>query len=141
MTSRENCAIIYLKKILNRKKGYPVGVNEILSALADETARRIIYKLKEGKISSGDLASALEMSPQALSYHLSKLKRAEIIYETKYKNFIYYELDLSVLDEVAVWIDGLKGGNINEKQQNESSLHYSDTIALCGDSGSTADTP
>ncbi|MGN0691493.1 MAG: metalloregulator ArsR/SmtB family transcription factor [Oscillospiraceae bacterium] len=118
-----------------------MGVNEILSALADETARKIIYKLKEGKISSGDLASALEMSPQALSYHLSKLKRAEIIYETKYKNFIYYELDLSVLDEVAVWIDGLKGGHINEKQQNESGLHHSDTIALCGDGGSSADTP
>ncbi|MGN0695238.1 MAG: metalloregulator ArsR/SmtB family transcription factor [Oscillospiraceae bacterium] len=118
-----------------------MGVNEILSALADETARKIIYKLKEGKISSGDLAAALEMSPQALSYHLSKLKRAEIIYETKYKNFIYYELDLSVLDEVAIWLDSLKGGNINEKQNNESGLHHPDTAALCGNGNSTADTP
>lgn len=118
-----------------------MGVNEILSALADETGRKIIYKLKEGKISSGDLAAALKISPQALSYHLAKLKRAEIIYETKYKNFIYYELDLSVLDEVAVWIDSLKGGNINEKQKIDNSLHYPDTAALCGDGGSSADTP
>ena len=118
-----------------------MGVNEILSALADDTARKIIYKLKEGRISSGDLAAALNMSPQALSYHLSKLKRAELIYETKYKNFIYYELDLSVLDEVAVWIDGLKGGNLNEKQNNEGSLHYPDTSAICSDSGSTSNTP
>lgn len=66
-------------------------------------------KLKEGKISSGDLAIALQMSPQALSYHLSKLKKADLIYETRYKNFIYYELDLTILDELILWINNLIG--------------------------------
>lgn len=66
-------------------------------------------KLKQGKISSGDLAAALEMTPQALSYHLSKLKKADLIYETRYKNFIYYELNLSILDEAVIWIDNLRG--------------------------------
>lgn len=83
---------------------------EILSALADETRRKILLKLKEGKISSGDLALALNMTPQALSYHLSKLKKADLIYETRYKNFIYYELNLSVLDEAILWMNDLKGG-------------------------------
>lgn len=87
-----------------------MAVNEILSALADENRRKILQKLKEGKISSGDLANALSMTPQALSYHLSKLKRADLIYETKYKNFIYYELNLSVLDETIMWINELRGG-------------------------------
>ena len=85
-------------------------VNEILAALADENRRKILQKLKEGKISSGDLANALGMTPQALSYHLSKLKKADLIYETKYKNFIYYELNLSVLDETILWISELRGG-------------------------------
>ena len=67
-------------------------------------------KLKEGKISSGELAEALGISPQALSYHLSKLKKADLIYETRYKNFIYYELNLSILDETILWIDNLRGG-------------------------------
>ena len=67
-------------------------------------------KLKEGKISSGDLALALDMTPQALSYHLSKLKKAGLIYETRYKNYIYYELDLSVLDEAILWMSELQGG-------------------------------
>lgn len=87
-----------------------MAINEILAALADETRRKILLKLKEGKISSGDLAIALDMTPQALSYHLSKLKKADLIYETRYKNFIYYELNLSVLDEAIVWISTLRGG-------------------------------
>ena len=86
-----------------------MAVSEVLAALADENRRNILLKLKEGKISSGDLATFLNMSPQALSYHLSKLKKADLIYETKYKNFIYYELNLTILDEAIMWINQLKG--------------------------------
>lgn len=91
-----------------------MSINKILTALADDTRRKILLKLKEGKISSGELAEHLEMTPQALSYHLSKLKKADLIYETKYKNFIYYEPNLSVLDEAIMWLDMLKGGKDNE---------------------------
>ncbi len=85
-----------------------MAISEILVALADETRRNILLKLKEGKISSGDLAIELDMTPQALSYHLSKLKKADLIYKTRYKNFIYYELNLSILDETILWIDNLR---------------------------------
>ena len=47
--------------------------------------------------------------------HLSKLKKSGLIYETKEKNFIYYELNLTVLDEAIVWISVLKGGKNDEK--------------------------
>ena len=79
-----------------------MAVNQVLAALADDTRRNILMKLREGKISSGELAEALGISPQALSYHLSKLKKADLIYETRYKNFIYYELNLSILDETDI---------------------------------------
>ena len=85
-----------------------MAISEILAALADETRRNILLKLKEGKISSGDLAIELDMTPQALSYHLSKQKKADLIYETRNKNFIYYELNLSILDETILWIDNLR---------------------------------
>ena len=68
----------------------------------------ILLLLKEGKISSGELALKLQMTPQALSYHLTKLKKVELIYETHYKNVIYYELNLSILDEVLIWIDEIR---------------------------------
>ena len=86
-----------------------MSVNEILAALGDKTRRDILLRLKEGQISSGDLAAALGMSPSALSYHLAKLKRAGLIYETRHKNFIYYELDLTILDEAILWLHELKG--------------------------------
>ena len=89
-----------------------MAASEVLAALADETRRRILLKLREGKISSGDLAVFLDMTPQALSYHLSKLKKADLIYETKEKNFIYYELNLTILDEAVMWINRLKEGEV-----------------------------
>ena len=85
-----------------------------MSALADTNRRNILQTLKKGKISSGDLAEKLGMTPQALSYHLNKLKKSDLIYESKYKNFIYYELNLTVLDEVVLWLDKLKGDAENE---------------------------
>lgn len=92
-----------------------MAVSEVLSALADETRRKILQKLREGKINSGDLAIAVGLSPQALSYHLAKLKKSGLIYETKEKNYIYYELDLTVLDEAVVWISTLKGEKSSEE--------------------------
>ncbi len=91
-----------------------MAVSKILSALSDDTRRRVLEILKKGKISSGDLAKELDMTPQALSYHLSKLKKADLIYETKHKNFIYYELNLTVLDEAVMWMMNLRGEN-NDK--------------------------
>lgn len=91
------------------------GINEILSALADDNRRKILNILQQHKINSGDLAKEMNMSPQALSYHLSKLKKADLIYESKYKNFIFYELNLSILDEAIMWLSDLKGEQQNEK--------------------------
>lgn len=91
-------------------------VSDILAALADENRRKILATLKQGRIPSGALAQAVGMSPQALSYHLKKLKEAELIYETRQKNFIFYELDLTVLDEAILWLDELRGGADHEAE-------------------------
>ncbi|MGN1112784.1 MAG: metalloregulator ArsR/SmtB family transcription factor [Acutalibacteraceae bacterium] len=86
-----------------------MAIQEILAAIADENRRKILQTLKNGKISSGDLAQRVGMTPQALSYHLTKLKKADLIYESKYKNYIYYELNLTVLDEAILWLGNLRG--------------------------------
>lgn len=92
-----------------------MGIHEVLAALADDNRRRVLEILKAGRISSGDLAAELGMTPQALSYHLAKLKKADLIYETRHKNYIYYELNLSVLDEAILWITNLRGGKPDER--------------------------
>ncbi len=93
-----------------------MAIQEILSALSDNNRRKVLDILKKGKISSGDLAQELGMTPQALSYHLNKLKKADLIYESKYKNYIYYELNLTILDELVFWLDGLRKDNENNEK-------------------------
>ena len=87
-----------------------MSVNDILSALSDENRRKILEILRQGGMNTGDLAQSLQITPQALSYHLKKLKQANLIYETKEKNFIYYELNLTVLEEAIVWMNSIIGG-------------------------------
>ncbi len=97
-----------------------MAVSEILAALADETRRTILSKLKEGPISAGDLAESLGVTPQALSYHLAKLKKADLIYETRRKNFIYYELNLTVLDEAILWMMRLREPSASSEEPQVS---------------------
>ena len=96
-----------------------MAINEVLAALADDTRRKILLKLQEGKISSGDLAIALDMTPQALSYHLSKLKKADLIYETRYKNFIYYEINTSVFEEIMLWFTQFKNSKLESEEVSD----------------------
>ena len=49
------------------------------------------------------------MTQSTVSYHLKILKNADLIRETRHKNFIYYELNLSVVEELMVWLSDLKG--------------------------------
>jgi ArsR family transcriptional regulator, arsenate/arsenite/antimonite-responsive transcriptional repressor len=76
--------------------------------LSEPVRRDILKLLKKEKLSAGEIAENLNLTPAALSYHLKKLKAADLIYETKYKNFIYYELDATILDEIIMWFTDLK---------------------------------
>ena len=82
----------------------------IFKVLADEQRREILVMLKNGRMSAGEIAEALNITPAALSYHLKQLKGADLVMEYKQKNFIYYEINASVFDELILWIKQF-GGN------------------------------
>ena len=84
-----------------------MGMNETLKAIADPVRRDILQMLRSGKKSAGEIAEQFNLTGATVSYHLSKLKAADLIAEEKHKNFIYYELNASVFEEVLVWIYGL----------------------------------
>ena len=84
-------------------------MSETLKAISDPVRRNILEMLKEEKKSAGELASEFNLSGATVSYHLTQLKKAGLILESRHKNFIYYELNASVLEEVLVWIYGLGG--------------------------------
>ena len=71
--------------------------------------RKILELLKGGRMSAGELAKSLGMSPAALSYHLRLLKEAELVIEYKEKNFVYYSLNMTVFDELLMWFRGFTG--------------------------------
>lgn len=86
-------------------------MSETLKAISDPVRRNILEMLKEEKKSAGELASEFNLSGATVSYHLTQLKKVGLILESRHKNFIYYELNASVFEEVLVWIYGLGGKN------------------------------
>lgn len=82
----------------------------IFKVLADKQRRDILVMLKNGRMSAGEIAENLGITPAALSYHLKQLKNADLVMEYKNKNFIYYEINITVLDELILWVEQF-GGN------------------------------
>lgn len=87
-----------------------MGMNETLKAISDPVRRDILQMLKDGKKSAGEIGEHFNLTGATVSYHLTKLKKADLIAEEKHKNFIYYELNTSVFEDVITWIYTL-GGN------------------------------
>ena len=91
-----------------------MGMSETLKAISDPVRRDILEMLKEERKSAGEISEKFNLTGATVSYHLSQLKKANLITETRQKNFIFYELNISVFEDVLVWIYKL-GGNKNGK--------------------------
>ena len=89
---------------------------ETFKALSDPARREILIMLKNGRMSAGDIASNFDMTGATVSYHLSVLKKADLVYETKEKNFVFYELNTSVFEEIMLWFAQFKGENGDENK-------------------------
>ncbi len=83
--------------------------SNVFKVLSDAQRRQILEMLKDGRLSAGEIAEKLDVSPAALSYHLRLLKEAELVNEYRSGNFIYYELNTTVLQDIILWVKGLGG--------------------------------
>ena len=86
-----------------------MGIQHTMKALSDPIRREILELLKAGRLSAGEISEKFSVSGAAVSKHLSVLKDADLIRDTREGKFIYYELNTSVLEEVMLWLTGLKG--------------------------------
>ena len=86
-----------------------MSLQKTLRALADPTRRKILNLLKNGKLPAGEIAEHFDITPAAISRHLSVLKDADLISDTRESKFIFYELNATVLEEILLWISDLKG--------------------------------
>lgn len=85
-----------------------MGLQQTMKALADPTRREILKLLKDGKKSAGEIGEHFSVSGAAISRHLSVLKEADLVYDSREGKFIYYELNASVLEEALLWLTDLK---------------------------------
>jgi|GEM_PF-27680 len=97
-----------------------------LKEISNPVRRDILLLLNDGKMSAGDIAKHFNLTNATISYHLSQLKKAELIFEERQKNFIYYELNASVFEEVLIWFaqfqqEGVHNGN-NTKQKTSTAI-------------------
>lgn len=109
--------IFYLDNYLNifYEGGLALGFQETFKALSDNTRREILSLLRDGSLTAGDIGSHFDMTGATISHHLSVLKDAGLISDERRGKYIYYEINLSVIDEIMGWAISLKGGNENEK--------------------------
>ena len=93
-----------------------MAFGETFKALSDPARREILNLLKGGRLTAGEIAGRFDMTAATVSYHLSRLKKAGLIFESREKNYIYYSLNASVLEEVLLWIQDLKGAEHHETE-------------------------
>ena len=82
---------------------------DTFKALSDPVRREILVLLKDGKKSAGEIAENFDMTNATISYHLSQLKKAGLVFESRYKNYIYYEINVSVFEEMMLWFSHFGG--------------------------------
>lgn len=94
-----------------------MGLQNTLKALSDPIRREILNLLKEKKLSAGEIAEHFPVTGASISRHLSVLKEADLIRDTREGKFIFYELNTSVLEEIMLWITDLKGESEDVKKE------------------------
>ena len=90
--------------------GFRMSLQHTLKALADPIRRDILNLLKSGRMSAGEITNHFNVTNVSISRHLSVLKDADLVRDTREGQFIYYELNTSVLEDIMLWINDLKGG-------------------------------
>ena len=91
------------------KEEKAVGIQHTLKALSDPIRREILNLLKGGRLSAGEISDHFAVTDASISRHLSVLKDADLVRDTREGKFIYYELKTSVLEEILLWVRDLKG--------------------------------
>ena len=91
-----------------------MGLQQTMKALADPIRREILEMLKSGRLSAGEISDRFPVTAASISRHLSVLKDADLVRDTRQGQHIIYELNVSVLEETMLWLAELKGGKGND---------------------------
>ena len=93
-----------------------MSLQNTLKALSDPIRREILNLLKSGRLSAGEICEHFDVTGASISRHLSVLKEADLIRDTREGKFIYYDLNASVLEEILLWVKDLKGEHDHDQE-------------------------
>lgn len=93
-----------------------MGLQHTLKALSDPIRREILNLLKKGRLSAGEICEHFPVTGASISRHLSVLKDADLIRDTREGKFIFYEINTSVLEEILLWVRDLKGEDNDDQK-------------------------
>lgn len=79
-------------------------ISDTLKAISDPVRRDILEMLKKEKKTAGEIAEKFNLAGATVSYHLAYLKKANLVRETKYKNYVIYELNKEAFEETSKWL-------------------------------------
>lgn len=94
-----------------------MGLQKTLRALADPIRREILNLLKGGRMAAGEISDHFDVTDASISRHLSVLKDADLVRDTREGKYIYYDLNASVLEEIMLWITDLKGVSDHDQEK------------------------
>ena len=77
-----------------------MAANRAFRALADPTRRQILRLLRERRRTSGEIADTFQSSWPTISRHLAVLRSAGLIVRERKGQFVEYEVNTTVLQEV-----------------------------------------
>ena len=93
-----------------------MSIADTFKALGSPVRREILVLLREGRLSAGEIGEHFDMTGATISHHLSQLKKADLVLEMKEKNFVYYELNATVFEEMMLWFAQFRGGEDDERK-------------------------
>ena len=94
-----------------------MALQQTMKALADPIRREILTMLKQGRMSAGEITDRFPVTAASISRHLSVLKEADLVRDTREGQFIFYELNASVLEEIMLWLTALKGDKDDDQAE------------------------
>lgn len=121
--------MLHLDRFQN--EGMHFMIQKTFKALSDPTRKEIMDLLREGRKSAGEIAEHFKCSNATISHHLSVLKDAQLLTDEREGKYIYYELNMTVLDELIGWISSFSSGGFQNESQN----------TVCGAANADSDSP
>lgn len=97
-----------------------MSLAETFKALSDPTRREILNLLKKRSMPAGEIADHFHTTGATISHHLSILKEADLITDRREGKYIYYELNLSVFEEILNWFHDFLGRENPENQKGDT---------------------